>query len=113
MEWRMKSCQQKEATSQIFPVKHHECEDNPVIECRKLVHILTKKTELLYRECRLDRDKALHIRTMGSTLAALTVLVNKLDHESRSCQPQEIHEDPRGFIYRAVRSCDLNRICDK
>lgn len=111
MEWRMKTSQLNEGTSPTLPVR--ECSDNPLSECRSLVQILAKKTEILYRECRHDRARSQHIRTMGSTLAALSDLVNRLDQESRTLQTPQILVDSRGFTYEAVRSCDLNRICDK
>lgn len=75
--------------------------------------MLGKKTEILYRECRFDENKAEHIRAMAATLAGLSVLVNKLDHESRNLQTPDIFTDARGFTYQAVRFCDLDRISDK
>jgi hypothetical protein len=96
-----------------IPLQRWRSEDNPLEECRSLVRILAKKTETLYRECRHDRDKATHIQAMGTTLAALTVMVNKLDDDSRILRTPEILEDARGIIYESVRSCELNRICDK
>jgi len=93
--------------------KRWRSDDNPLEECRSLIRVLVKKTETLYRECRHDQGKVTHIRTMGTTLAALTVLVNKLDDDSRMLHTPEILEDARGIIYESVRSCDLNRICDK
>jgi len=35
------------------------------------------------------------------------------DAHSRSIQTQEIFKDARGFTYKSVRFCDLDRICDK
>lgn len=32
---------------------------------------------------------------------------------SRIIETQEIFEDARGFTYKSVRFCDLDRICDK
>ena len=75
--------------------------------------MLGKKTEILYRECRFDENKAVHIRAMASTLAGLSVLVNKLDHESRNLQTPDIFTDAQGFTYQTVRFCDLDRISDK
>lgn len=98
----------------IKPANRRRNDDNPLAECRSLVHLLANKTETLYRECRFDREKAMHIRSMGSALAALTVLVNKLDLDARVApQIPEIFADGRGIIYESVRSCDLDRICDK
>jgi hypothetical protein len=94
-------------------VKQWRPDTNSLEECRSLVHLLANKTEALYRECRFDREKAMHVRAMGSTLAALTALVNKLDLEARSCHAPQILEDARGFTYESVRSCDLDRISDK
>jgi hypothetical protein len=107
----MKTSQLNKSASQMLRVT--ECGDNPLSECRSLVQILAKKTETLYRECRHDRARSLHIRTMGSTLAALSDLVNRLDQDSRTMQTPQILVDSRGLTYEAVRSCDLNRICDK
>jgi hypothetical protein len=97
----------------MLPVKHQINDNNPLTECRNLVQVLVEKTDVLYQECRYDRDKAPTIRKMGSILESLTILVDRLNRESGSCRTQEIHEDHQGFTYRAVRSCDLNRICDK
>ncbi|MDO9325165.1 MAG: hypothetical protein Q7T80_09450 [Methanoregula sp.] len=94
-------------------VKRSMPDNNPVKECRSLVRVLAKKTETLYRECRHDQDKASHIRAMGTALAALTVLVNRLDEDSGTIHTPEILKDARGIIYESVRSCELNRICDK
>jgi hypothetical protein len=49
---------------------------------------------------------------MASALAALTVLVNRIDQDYRTTIP-DILRDSRGFSYTAVRFCDLDRICDK
>jgi hypothetical protein len=111
MVWKMKTSQQNEALSPMLPVV--KCGDNPLSECRSLVQILAKKTETLYRECRHDRARSLHIRTMGSTLAALSELINRLDQDSRIIQKPQIFVDSRGLTYESVRTCDLNRICDK
>lgn len=111
MEWRMKTSQLNEGISQMLPVR--ERGDNPLSECRSLVQILAKKTETLYRECRHDPARSLHIRTMGSTLAALSDQVNRLDQDFRAVHTPQVLVDSRGLTYEAVRSCDLNRICDK
>jgi hypothetical protein len=50
---------------------------------------------------------------MGSTLAALTTLVYRLDQEYGNSPARDILKDARGFTYETVRSCDLDRICDK
>jgi hypothetical protein len=75
--------------------------------------MLSKKTEILYRECRFDETKAVHIRAMASTLANLTTLVHRFDQEYGNSQAPNILKDARGFTYETVRSCDLDRICDK
>ena len=95
------------------PVKRWKPEENPFEECKSLVKVLAKKTETLCRECRSDKDKSTHIRTMGLTLETLTALVNRLDHESRTPHAPDIIVDARGFTYQSVRSCDLDRISDK
>ncbi|MFA4861458.1 hypothetical protein [Methanoregula sp.] len=82
-------------------------------ECRNLLRVLTQKTENLDRKHQVDPDIAIHIQTMGSTLAALTDLINKLDRQSQTSHVPEIIKDARGFTYQSVRSCDLDRISDK
>ena len=96
-----------------IPLNQWKTGDCPWEECRTLVRILTRKTEILYRECRSDKDKATHIQSMGSTLAALTTLVHRLDQEYGNSPARDILKDARGFTYETVRSCDLDRICDK
>jgi hypothetical protein len=111
MESHQKS--NKRALKQIgIAVNRQNSEDNRLNECRDLVRVLAIKTEILYRECRFDQNKAGHIRTMASTLAALTVLVNRIDHDYRMTIP-DILRDSRGFTYKSVRFCDLDRIRDK
>ena len=95
------------------PVKQRRSENNPVEECRSLARVLAKKIEILNRECRSEHDKSMHIRTMGLTLATLTALVNTPDRDLRATQTSEILEDARGFTYRSVRFCDLERISEK
>jgi hypothetical protein len=116
MEQKMENHQQRGGTSLMLPatpVKRWKPDENPFEECKSLVKVLTKKTETLCRECRSDKDKATHIRTMGSTLATLTDLVNRLDQDSRTRSTPEIIVDAHGFSYQSVRSCDLDRISDK
>jgi len=95
------------------PVKQWVPDENIFDECRHLVRVLTQKTETLDRECRVDPETAVHIQAIGSTLAALTDLINRLDHQSRAPKSPEILKDARGFTYHSVRSCDLDRISDK
>ena len=112
----MENHQQRGGTSLMLPatpVKRWKPDDNSFEECKSLVQVLAKKTETLCRECRSDLDKATHIRTMGSTLATLTDLVNRLDPESQTRSTPEIIVDAHGFTYQSVRSCDLDRISDK
>jgi hypothetical protein len=116
MEQEMENRQQRGGTSLMLPAtpgKRWKPDDNPFEECKSLVKVLAKKTETLCRECRSDKDKATHIRTMGLTLATLTDLVNRLDHDSRTRSTPEIIVDAHGFTYQSVRSCDLDRISDK
>jgi hypothetical protein len=94
-------------------VKQWSPDTSSLDECRDLVHLLANKTEALYRECRFDREKATHVRAIGSTLAALTAVVNRLENDSKTCQDPQILEDSHGVTYESVRSCDLDRICDK
>ncbi len=95
------------------PVKKGRPEENPVEECRSLVRILARKTEDLYQACRSDRHKALHVRAMDSNLTDLNELLDKLDQETQIIHPFDVLEDARGFTYRSVRSCDLDRISEK
>jgi len=87
--------------------------NNPLEECRKLARVLAKKIEMLNRECRSERENSMHIRTMGLTLATLTALVNTPDKDLPAIRASDILEDARGFTYKSVRYCDLERICDK
>jgi len=96
-----------------IPVTEWKSQDCPWEECRNLVRVLARKTEILYKECRSDQDKVMHIQAMASTLASLSVLVNRLDQEALNTHSLDILKDARGFTYQAVRSCDLDRICDK
>ena len=96
-----------------IPANQWSSMDCPVDDCRNLVRLLASKTEILYRECRFDKDKARHIRTMASTLAALSVLVNRLDRGSPDAHAPDVLKDAQGFTYQTVRSCDLDRLCDK
>jgi hypothetical protein len=112
MEYR----HQRKSTSLMIPIspqKQLSSDANPLEECRYLIRQLAKKTEILYRESPSDQDKIIHIRSMGSTLAALTHLINKLDPEESACHMADILEDARGYTYHSVRSCDIDRISDK
>lgn len=71
-----------------------------------------KKTEILYRECRFDENKAGLIRAMASTPAGLSVLVNRPDQEPGNKQTPDIFTDAREYTYQAVRVCDLDRTSD-
>jgi hypothetical protein len=116
LEQMMEYHRQRKSTSLMIlksPQKQRMSDANPVEECRNLVRQLAKKTEILYRDCPSDQDKIIHIRSMGSTLAALTHLINKLDPEESACHVADILEDARGYTYHAVRSCDLDRLSDK
>jgi hypothetical protein len=95
------------------PLFQRESDTNPFEECRTLVSMISKKTEILYRECRFDKEKAIHIRAIASALAGLSVLVNRFDQESITPHTQDIFTDARGFTYQTIRFCDLDRISDK
>ena len=95
------------------PVQQRRSENNPVEECRNLARVLAKKIGALTSECQFEHDNSVHIRTMGLTLATLTTLVNTPDKDLRATQTSEILEDARGFTYKSVRFCDLERISDK
>ena len=94
-------------------VQQRRSENNPIEECRNLARVLAKKIGALTRECQFEHDNSVHIRTMGLTLATLTALVNTPDKDLRATQTSEILEDARGFTYKSVRFCDLERISDK
>jgi hypothetical protein len=95
------------------PANQWETDPQSLEECRSLVSLLNKKTETLYRECRNDREKTTHIRTLGSILAAITSLVKRLENDSRIVNRPDVFEDALGYTYHSVRSCDLDRLCDK
>ena len=94
-------------------VQQRRSENNPIEESRNLARVLAKKIGALTRECQFEHDNSVHIRTMGSTLATLTALVKTPDKDLRATQTSEILVDARGFTYKSVRSCDLERISDK
>jgi hypothetical protein len=94
-------------------IHHGVSEDNPFEEFRNLIDILDTKNEILYRECRFNPKKARHICSMGSILAAMTVMVNRLHRDSGTSRVANMVTDAQGFTYQTVRSCDLDRICDK
>jgi len=87
--------------------------DNTVEEIRNLLEMLDLKTEILYRECRFDQRKVLHIRTIGAILSAMTVLVNRQCLVSGTSCNLDIFTDAQGFTYQTVRACDLDRISEK
>lgn len=88
-------------------------DDTLLEEFRSLLGILDNKTENLYRECRFDPEKTRHLRTMGSILAAMTVLANRQHKNLKDTPVAEIFTDAGGCTCQAVRSCDLERIRDK
>ena len=108
---------QQQAVSSLMisgaAMKKWRPEENPVEECRSLVRILARKTENLYRACRSDRDKAMHIRAMGSALTDLNEILDRFDRDPEIVHAVDILEDAHGFTYRSVRSCDLDRISEK
>jgi hypothetical protein len=95
------------------PIRQRVSENILLDECRSLARVLAKKIEILNRECPSEREKSMHIRTMGLTLATLTALVNTPDKDFPATRTSDIVEDARGFTYKSVRYCDLERICDK
>jgi hypothetical protein len=114
-EGEMENQRKAEAALKLrgIPVNQWTSRDCPWEECRNLIRVLTRKTEILYRECRSYQDKVIHIRSMGSTLANLTTLVHRFDQEYGNSPAPNILKDARGFTYETVRSCDLDRIFDK
>jgi hypothetical protein len=96
-----------------MPVRNGSPDENSIEECRNLIQFIAGKTEILYQECRRDHDKVKHIRSIGSTLATLTLLINRLECNPPVTSSPEIMEDARGFTYQSVRCCDLERICEK
>lgn len=95
------------------PVNQWRPETSTLDECRSLVQLLASRTEALYRECRFDQNKATHVRAMGSTLAALNLVVSRLERDAKTCHASQVFEDARGVTYESVRSCDLDQISDK
>ena len=94
-------------------VQQRRSENNPIEESRNLARVLAKKIGALTRECQFEHYNFVHIRTMGLTLAILTALLNTPDKDLRATQSSEILVDARGFTYKSVRFCDLERISDK
>jgi hypothetical protein len=92
---------------------HGVTADNPSGEFMNLIDMLSTKNNILYRECRFDQKKARHIRSMGSILSAMTTMVNRPHKDSGSSRTADVFTDAKGFTYQTVRSCDLDRICDK
>ena len=72
-----------------------------------------KKMGALSRKCPFEHDNSVHIRSTGLTLATMTALVNTPDKDLPATQTSEILVDARGFTYKSVRFCDLERISDK
>jgi hypothetical protein len=87
--------------------------DIPLEEFKNLLDILDTKNKILFRECRFDQKKARHIRSMGAILAAMTVMVDRRHQDSGTACVADIFTDAQGFTYQTVRSCDLDRLCDK
>jgi hypothetical protein len=88
-------------------------EYNIAAECRHLITTLSRKIDTLCSECSGDPDRVLHIRSLTASLTTLNSLLKSLEHERTFKQERDFFEDARGFTYRAVRSCDLERISDK
>ena len=94
-------------------VQQGRSENNAIEECRNLARVLVKKIGALTRKCPFEHDNSVHIRSMGLTLATTTALVNTPDKNLPATQTSEILVDARGFTYKSVRFCDLERISDK
>jgi len=82
-------------------------------ECQTLLGLLLRKTEALYHECQTDLTKASHIRDIGSALAALTVMMTRLETLQRDNPEPVILQDGMGNTYQSVRWCDIDRFIDK
>jgi len=82
-------------------------------ECRQLITTLSRKIDTLCCECRGDPDRVLHIRSLTASLTTLSSLLKTLEHERTFPAERDFFEDARGFTYRAVRSCDIDRISNK
>jgi len=96
-----------------IPANQWSSMDCPVDDCRNLVRLLASKTEILYRECRFDKDKARHIRTMASTLAALSVLVKRLGGSALGARASDYLKSAQRMTYQTVGPYDVDRLCDK
>lgn len=112
----METTTQREGTSMIVTktsLQKRMSENNAIEECRNLTRVLAKKIGALTRECQCELDNSVHIRSMGLTLATTTALVNTPNKDLPATHPSEILVDARGFTYKSVRFCDLERISDK
>ena len=58
-------------------------------------------------------NKIAHTKTKGSTLEFLTEMANTTGRAARNRYTAEIHVDARGFTYKSVRACDMDRLSDK
>jgi hypothetical protein len=82
-------------------------------ECRHLITVLSTKVEILCHECRGDPGRVSHMRSLTASLTTLNSLLKTLEHERTLPAERDFFEDARGFTYRAVRSCDIDRISNK
>ena len=82
-------------------------------ECRLLITSLSRKIETLCQECNGDPDRVRYIRTLSASLTSLNSLMRTMELERLYEAERDFFEDSRGFTYRSVRSCDLDRISDK
>jgi hypothetical protein len=93
--------------------KWRECEDL-TSECRSLIQVLTKKIEILCRECETDSDRVSHIISLSASLKTLNSLLKSLETERSTGGPgKDFFQDSRGTTYVSVRHCDLERFSAK
>lgn len=74
---------------------------------------MDKSTKQKPRLLFICTHNSVHIRSTGLTLATMTALVNTPNKDLPATQTSEILVDARGFTYKSVRFCDLERISDK
>ena len=82
-------------------------------ECRHLITALSRKVEILCHECSGDPGRVTHMRSLTASLTTLNSLLKTLEQERVHQPDRDFFEDARGFTYRSVRLCDLERISNK
>jgi hypothetical protein len=106
------------AQKKIMPVsisrmkKWKDCDDLTT-ECRSLIQVLTKKIEILCRECETDSDRVSHIVSLSASLTTLNSLLKSLETERTNEINTDFFRDARGTTYVSVRHCDLERFSAK